>query len=303
MVKELPGEAASSVWLGFPSDARVLIVNCDDLGMDDRVNAGILTAVRQGIATSCSLMVPATAAAAALEALRRCPDVPFGLHLTLTRDVPQLNWAPLASLESVTSLVDGDGLLPTSAAAPALLARARIEEVELELRAQIDNVVVAGLRPTHLDWHVLADGGRPDILDLTIALAGEYGLAARVWLDTGRQAARSLGLPCIDSAFLDSFSLEVPDKAQHYERLLRELPTGLHEWAVHPAAELSMTRDGLSGDSTEDVDLGWAVRRSDLDFLTSERARQIVDEEGIHLIDYSPLQLAWTRQLRRQHAL
>ena len=243
-------------------------------------------------------MAPATAATAALEALQRCPEVPFGLHLTLTRDVPQLGWAPLAPLVRVPSLVDGDGLLPTTAAAPALLARARIEEVELELRAQIDSVVETGLRPTHLDWHVLADGGRRDILELTIALAGEYGLAARVWLDIGRQAARSRGLPCIDSAFLDSFSLEVPGKAQHYERLLRELPTGLHEWAVHPAAELPMTRDGLSGDSTEDVDLGWAVRRSDLDFLTSERARQIVDEEYNHLINYSPLQLAWTNQLR-----
>ena len=59
-----------------------------------------------------------------------------------------------------------------------------------------------------------------------------------------------------------------------------------------------MTHDVLIGEDTLDVDLGWAVRHSDLDFLTSERARQIVDEEYNHLINYSPLQLAWTNQLR-----
>ncbi len=299
---EVHREALSSVWLGFPADARVLIVNCDNLGMDDRVTAGVLTAVQDGIATSCSLMAPATAAPAAIEALRRCPDVPFGLHLTLTRDVAQLDWAPLAPAARVPSLVDEDGLLPTTAAAPALLARARIEEVEVELRAQIDSVVKTGLRPTHLDWHVLADGGRPDPLDLTIALATEYELAARVWLDAGRRAARARGLPCIDNAFLDSFSLDVPGKARHDERLLRELPPGLSEWAVHPAAD-PIRPDTVLGDKTtedtEDVDLGWAVRHSDLQFLTSDRARRIVGAERIHLVDYRRLQRAWTDQLRR----
>jgi hypothetical protein len=56
-------------------------------------------------------------------------------------------------------------------------------------------VVDAELTPTHLDWHCLADGGRADILDLAMALAEEYGLAARVWLDDGRRKAREQGKP------------------------------------------------------------------------------------------------------------
>jgi hypothetical protein len=51
-------------------------------------------------------------------------------------------------------------------------------------------VVEAGLTPTHLDWYCLADGGRDDHLDLTVALAGEYGLAVRVGLEPGRQKLR-----------------------------------------------------------------------------------------------------------------
>jgi hypothetical protein len=71
----------------------------------------------------------------------------------------------------VPSLLDEAGELFTPAQIPELLARARLDEVEHEFRAQVD----AGLTSSHLDWHCLADGGREDILDLTVAL-GEYVL-------------------------------------------------------------------------------------------------------------------------------
>jgi hypothetical protein len=35
------------------------------------------------------------------------------------------------------------------------------------------------------------------------------------------------------------------------------------------------------------------VRQTDLEFLTSPRAREIVQEEGIVLISYEPLQAVW----------
>ena len=126
-------------------------------------------------------------------------------------------------------------------------------------------MVDLGLAPTHLDWHCLADGGRADIFDVAMALAKEYGLAARVWLDDGRSKARERGKPVVDNAFLDSFSIDLPDKAATYARMLRDLPPGLNEWAVHPAH------------STEQWQAiepsGWQVRQSDHLFLTSAQAR------------------------------
>ena len=143
----------------------------------------------------------------------------------------------------------------------------------------------AGLAPTHLDWHCLADGGRADILDLGVALAKEYGLAARVWLDDGRRKAREHGKPVVDNAFLDSFSVSLRDKAATYERMLHDLPPGLTEWAVHPAH---------GTDEWQTIKpTGWQVRQSDHAFLTSPRAREILDHEGINVIDYRPLQEAW----------
>jgi len=78
----------SSELLGFPRDARVLIVNCDDLGMHHAVNAAVVESIEQKIATSCSLMAPCPAAPRAMQLLRDRPGIPFGVHLTLLRDGP-----------------------------------------------------------------------------------------------------------------------------------------------------------------------------------------------------------------------
>lgn len=278
----------SSELLGFPVGSRVLIVNSDDLGMHEGVNAAVLEALQDGVAGSASLMVPTPAAGHAMAALRRAPEVSFGVHLTLTRDGPSHRWAPVTPPGQVPSLVDDAGLLTTSADAPRLLARARIEEVEHELRAQLDVVAAAGLTPTHLDWHVLADGGRADVLDLTVALAREHGLAARVWLEPGRRAARARGLPVVDHDFLDSFALPVAGKVERYVQLLRSLPEGLSEWAVHPA---------VGPETSAEADLGWAVRTSDHAFLVSPLARRVIEEEDITVIDHQPLRRVWAGTL------
>lgn len=193
--------------LGFPPDARVLIINCDDFGMHEGINAGALGSIEHGIASSCSLMVPCPAAPHAMDLLRGRSEIPFGIHLTLVRDSPHDQWGPVAVRHTVPSLLDRAGELFTSTPAgrAELLTRARLDEVELEFRAQINAVADAGLTPTHLDFHCLADGGREDIFDLTTALATEYGLAARVWLEPGRQKMRQQGLPVVDNDFLDSF--------------------------------------------------------------------------------------------------
>ena len=273
--------------VGFASDARVLILNCDDLGMHEAVNAGVFDAIENGVATSCSLMAPCPAAADAIALLRQRPHVHFGVHLALIRDSDRYVWGPCAPKAEVLSLLDpATGELFTDAPINRrrLLTQARLEDVERELRAQLDSVVGAGLCPTHLDWHCLADGGRGDIFDLGLALAEEYGLAARVWLDASRQKARALGKPAVDHPFLDSCTVDVDGKAETYERLLRALPPGLSEWAVHPA---------LGSDDWQAIEpTGWRIRQSDHAFLTSDRARTVIAEEGIQVIDYGGLQNA-----------
>ncbi|MEU4179845.1 polysaccharide deacetylase family protein [Streptomyces sp. NPDC026589] len=280
----------SSELLGYPSDARLLILNCDDFGMYPAINAAVVESVEEGIASSCSLMVPCPGAPQAMKLLSRRPQIPFGIHLTLVCEMPDIAWGPLSARERVSSLLDPGGALfsPTPAGRAALLGQARLDEIELEFRAQVDAVADAGLTPTHLDFHCLADGGRDDILDLTVVLAAEYGLAVRVWLEPGRQAMRKRGLPVTDNDFLDSFSLDMEGKAARYAQMLRDLPAGLNEWAVHP---------GLGDKESQAVDDGWTVRRTDYEFLTSPQAREVLQQEDITVIDYRTIQRVWSQTM------
>ena len=231
-------------------------------------------------------MVPAHGAPAAMDLLRERPEIPFGIHLTLVCDFPSHPWAPVIPRAQVPSLLDRAGQLYRPDDKGRLLEQARIAEVELELRAQIDTVLAAGLAPTHLDWHCLADGGRADLFELSLTLAEEYGLAARVWLEPGLSTVRERGRPVIDHRFLDSFALDLDGKAARYAELLRELPAGLSEWAVHPA---------IADEGSRAMDRGWPVRQSDYEFLTSPQARDIVQQEGIVIIDYRGIQQLWRR--------
>ena len=161
--------------------------------------------------------------------------------------------------------------------------------MEVEFRAQIEAVLTAGLKPSHLDWHCLHNGGRADILDMTVELAKEYGLALRVYDPSMIEKLRSQGLPTDDHDLLDSYDLETEDKSAQYIHMLRELPMGLSEWAVHP---------GLCNSESQAIDPGgWQVRQTDFEFLMSSAAREIIQQEGIILISYRSLQELWQSHL------
>ncbi|MEU1088875.1 polysaccharide deacetylase family protein [Streptomyces sp. NPDC005892] len=277
--------------LGYPPGERLLIVNCDDFGMYSAINEAVVEAIEQGIAGSCSLMVPCPAAPDAMRRLRRRPEISFGVHLTMVCEMPGTPWGPMAGGERVPSLLDPAGRLfaPTPEGREMLLGQARIEDVEREFRAQIDAVADAGLVPTHLDFHCLADGGRHDIFDLTVSLAAEYGLAVRAWLAPAREALRRRELPASENDFLDSYSLPLDGRAARYAQLLRDLPPGLNEWAIHPS---------LGTQESRAVDEGWRVRRTDYEFLVSSKARQVLAEESIRLVDYAEVRRVWRERDR-----
>ncbi len=166
-----------------------------------------------------------------------------------------------------------------------MLARAELDELDVEFRAQIEAVLAANLKPTHLDWHCLHSGGRADVFAMTLGLAKEYGLALRVASQPFIDQVQRHGLPTVDHDLLDSFGVDIEDKAARYAELLRALPLGLTEWAVHPSL-------GSAESQAIDPD-GWRVRRTDFDFLVSPQARAIVQQEGITLIGYEPLHAVW----------
>ena len=271
--------------LGYPVDARLLIINADDFGMCHAINEAIFRALKKGVLRSTTLMVPCPWALHAMRFLEEHPEIPFGIHLTVISDWIDYRWGPVTSREKVPSLIDKAGYFYNFEHMPEFLAQVRLDQLEMEFRGQIEAVLAAGLQPTHLDWHALRIGGRADIFDVMLRLAREYGLALRVAGRSWIEKVQSQGFPTNDYDFLDSYLLDPLDKSARYDQMLRELPTGLSEWAVHPGLDnaelLAIEADGKH------------VRQTDFDFLMSQEANDIVQEEGIILLDYRALQVVW----------
>ena len=271
--------------LGYPDDARLLIINADDFGRAHACNAGTLRALIDGVVTSTTLMVPCPWALHAMQLLAAHPEISFGVHLTVICEAPQYRWRPLTCRDKVPSLIDEAGFFYSEEHFPELLARAALTEFEVEFRAQIEAVLAASLTPTHLDWHCLSNGGRADIFALTVALAKEYGLAVRVHDRSTGEALRQEGLPTNEHDVLDSCRLDIAGKSAWFARALRALPIGLSEWAVHPALDTPELR-AIKAER-------WQIRPTDLEFLLSPEARAIIEQEGIVLLSYKPLQDVW----------
>lgn len=271
--------------LGYPADARLLIINADDFGMCHAVNTAVIGTLQAGIVQSTTLMVPCPWAHHAMHFLAGQPDLSFGVHLTVLADWDDYRWGPVTSSDKVPSLVNKTGHFYNFAQMPQLLHQVSLAELELEFRAQIETVLAAGLQPSHLDWHALRLNRHEAIWTLLFNLAQDYGLALRVRGQAWINAVQSHGLPSVDYDFLDSYLLEPATKADRYVELLRELPAGLSEWAVHP---------GLSNAELSAIDPGGhSYRQADYDFFTSPQMLDVIAAEGIILLDYRALQKVW----------
>ncbi len=280
-----PPASPTNSLLGYPNDTRLLIMNADDFGMCHAINAAILRAFREGLVTSTSLMTPCPWSLHAITLLKENPDLPFGVHLTVICETSNYGWGPLAPREKALSLLNERGYFYNIENIPRFLAQARLEEVETEFRAQIETVLSAGLKPTHLDWHCLRNGGREDIFDLTFELAKEYRLAMRAYDSPYMEKLHGEGLPADDYPLLDSYSLDKERQLAQLMQRLRDLPAGLSEIAVHP---------GLSSEELQTIEPdSWRVRQTDLEFTLSAQAREIIRQEGIILLSYKPLQEVW----------
>jgi predicted glycoside hydrolase/deacetylase ChbG (UPF0249 family) len=230
-------------------------------------------------------MVPCPWALHAMQMLSDHPEISFGIHLTVISDVPLYRWGALTAREKVPSLIDEAGFFYSYERIPEFLAQAHLSELEVEFRAQIETVLATSLKPTHLDWHCLFNGGRADIFELTVKLAKEYDLAMRVFDRPTGEALRRQGLPTDEHHVVDTFKLDIAGKSAWFARALRELPIGLSEWAAHPALDTPEIR-AYEPES-------WEAHSTDLDFLISQEARSIIEQEGIVLLDYKPLQQVW----------
>ena len=244
-------QASLAERLGFAADERVAVVHVDDLGMCHAANEGGFEALRNTPATCGSIMVPCPWFREAARIAAENPHFDLGVHLTLNAEWPHYRWGPVAGRREVPSLVDDQGYLPRTTL--EVVQRARPEEVELELRAQIEMALAAGVDVTHLDSH-MGTVLFPPFLPIYAKLAVEYRLPVFAFHpDDAVLEARGLkgygpflrslieqleaeGIPAFDDFDADSLEFAVGEGLAHNRRRLAGLGQGVSYLICHAAA-------------------------------------------------------------------
>ena len=269
--------------LGYTPDAKLLILNCADLGFCHASTVGVYDALRQGIGTSASLIVPAPWAREAASEFRG-DDV--GVRLTLNAEHDLYRWAPITH---APSLLDGDGGFPRTVS--DVWDHADLDEVRRECRAQIERAVLWGFDISHLDAHLDALLLRPEFFDVYLELAVDFALPLRL---LSAEAEPNVGFPVRQLAadegvlFADRFpTLPAVGARQAFGELVANLEPGITELTLHPAIDTPEVRA---------ITTDWRQRVADHVLLVADRGLdRMIAEAGVTLIGYRPLRDAMRR--------
>jgi len=226
--------------MGFGSDVRLLMINADDFGLCGDANSATIEGLESGVFTSATVMVPAPGFTEAAAFAAGNPHIDIGVHLTLNSEWPDWRWGPVLGARRVPSLVDKSGFF--RAQVHSLFAYAKLDEIEMELRAQVDCALDAGIDVSHLDCHMGPLNLRADYHAIYRALAQSYRLPIRI---PPRPMMRRLGMTSALTQ-LDADGILYPDNFisgvrrtpkttdSSWRAVLESLPAGISEIYCHP---------------------------------------------------------------------
>jgi predicted glycoside hydrolase/deacetylase ChbG (UPF0249 family) len=270
--------------LGYSNDTKLLIVHADDLGVAHSQNQATFDAFEKGMVNSASVMVPSPWFNEVVEWAKGKPGVDIGLHLTLTAEWDVLKWGPVAPPDQVTGLINDQGYFYRSV--NDVIAHASVEEVESELRAQIERSLAAGLKPTHLDSH-MGSLFNEKFFGVYVKLGKEYNIP--VMISTNLAAMFPGKDPVItdDVILVDRVHMAFPEDFKQgmehfYSSTLRSLSPGVHVLLIH----LAYDNDEMQAVTINHPGYGSKWRQEDFDFFTSAAFGKILQEENIKLITW-----------------
>lgn len=273
--------------LGFAPEDQVAVVHVDDMGMCPAGNEGALRAL-EGSATCGGVMVPCPAFQEIADIARERPDLDLGVHLTLNAEYPTYRWGPVRN--DVPGLVSPDGGMWQTLS--ETVENASAEEVERELRAQIERALDSGIDVTHIDSHM---GTVFDLkfVGVYLKLARDYRLPAflpRVKRET--LAARGLldgleryvelieeaeadGFPIFDHFDSNSLHFEPGTGAEHNRERVAGLQPGLSYLITHCAR---------GGPELESITEDWRQRDEEHQVYSDGTMARALAEHGIQTI-------------------
>lgn len=288
--------------LGYPADAKLLIIHGDDIGMCHSANASAIDALEKGIVTCGSVMVPCPWFLEIADYSRHHPEADLGLHLTHTSEWKYYRWRPLAPLAMVKGLLDADGYM--HGGVRDVYGSASVQEVEAETRAQIEFALQHGMKPTHLDSHMGTLYYNPEYLQMALRLSEEYDIplmffkAKEPFLQKLPEASRDAfvqlsksmeqrGIPLLDAMpAIGKVSVEEMNDA--YRQLIKDVQPGLSLVILHLADE-SKEYQRITG--------SYPKRLAEYRIFTDPAMKALIEEEGVQLIGWKDLLPLWKQRV------
>jgi predicted glycoside hydrolase/deacetylase ChbG (UPF0249 family) len=253
--------------------------------MSHSVNMALERLIQSGLPVSVSVMFPTPWHQETVEMLKRYPDVSVGIHLTLNSEWKNYRWGPVLGRTAVPSLVDTAGYFFPSAAA-LREHNPKIEEVERELRAQIQRALNSGLRIDYVDYHMGTAVAFPDFREVTEHLAREFNLGMSGYFGEVMEDPQ--------------YSANPAAKGDSLVALVRRLESRFTTVITHVGiddSELGALLDMNTSFPLPDMS---KHRQGELDALTSPRFRQALESRNIKLITYRQLiQMQGLQAMRR----
>ncbi len=281
--------------LGYPADAKLLIIHADDLGVTHSENKASISGLEESPVNSASIMVPCPWFPEIAAYARENKTQDLGLHLTLTSEWKYYKWGPVTSRDSVPSLVNKDGYFYSAVDSLGMYGTA--SEVAIELRNQVKKAYRFGIDVTHLDAHMGAAVSRPDYLAAYIKVGQEFKLP--VLLDQRVQAMGEVGIPQLlndKDVIVDQIYTALPPDyekgmAQYYLEVFKGLQPGLNCLLIH----LAYDDTEMKAVTVDHPHWGAAWRQADYDFFTSKECAAALKEQNIVLVTWRTLRDKITR--------
>ena len=270
-----PGIGAQSV------EEIGLLIRGDDIGSTHAANLGCIRSYREGIVRSVEVMAPCAWFPEAVELLRENPGLDVGVHITLTSEWERIKWRPISH---APSLSDEDGYFYPMIWANENFREDRtlrgsdwtLQEIEAEMRAQIELAMKHIPQVTHLSCHMGCSSWNEEVGNLYNRLAEEYGLQIR----TGDYGV--LRFP------LEEKGSTREERIRNFIRALESLEAGkTYLYIEHPAI-LSEEMSAVGHVGYEGVN---EDRHLVTEVFTSEEIKQVIRERNIRLISYAELQI------------
>jgi hypothetical protein len=265
--------------LGYPANAKLLILHIDDIGAAHSENAATIEALTKGVANSTSIMIPCPWAGEAAEMIKARKNIDVGVHLTLTSEWKNYKWGPLTDKSKVPSLINDKGFFRPLT--DSFYLNAKIEEVEMEVKAQMDKAYQMGLEITHIDTHMGTMMTRKDVVDLYLKLGEVYKVPV-LFNNEAMKVFGNYNYPV--SVTISGVPTEAyPNKmAAYYDNYLNTLQPGLNVLLMHVAYD---DRE-MKAVTIDHPFWGAKWRQNDYNYLMSPKTKKLIEKNNIILVTW-----------------